>query len=32
MFYCFYVEYLYFCTKFNVKQKNLLSYCDGQSK
>ena len=23
MFYCFYVEYLYFCTKFNVKQKNL---------
>jgi hypothetical protein len=26
MFYCFYVEYIYFCTKFNVKQKNLFIY------
>ena len=23
MFYCFCVEYIYLCTKFNVKQKNL---------
>lgn len=32
MFYCLCFKYIYLCTKFNVKQKNLSSYYDEQSK
>ena len=32
MFYCLCFKYIYLCTKFNVKQKNLFIYGKGKSK